>query len=105
MKLEIYRFELCGKYTEYMTFLDGVLLGANSIDTPTQIEDTDKVVINMVLHNLANNIDKVITRIINHPDGIKDVPMGNCIYSSSNDKVLKELSVKQRIASIQEDFT
>ena len=75
MKLEIYRFELCGKYTEYMFFLNGVLLGTNTIDTPAQIEDTDKSIISNILNNLANYMDKAILKIIKQPAGVKDIPM------------------------------
>ena len=75
MKLEIYRFKLGDKYTEYMIFLNGVLLGTNTIDTPAQIEDTDKLIINNILNNLANNMDVAISRIINQPAGVKNIPM------------------------------
>ena len=75
MKLEIYRFELGDKYTEYMIFLNGVLLGANTIDTPAQIEDTDKSIISNILNNLANYMDEAISRIINQPAGVKNIPM------------------------------
>lgn len=75
MKLEIYRFEIGDKYTEYMIFLNGVLLGGNTIDTPAQIEDTDKLIINNILNNLANYMDEAISRIINQPAGVKHIPI------------------------------
>jgi len=104
MKLEIYRFELGGKYTEYTIFLNGVLLGANTLDTPAQIEDTDKSTISNILYYLVDDMDEVISRIINQPAGVKHIPCGNCIYSSSNDIVLKELDIKLKMKEIEGDF-
>lgn len=68
----------------------------------TPIEDTDKVVINMILHNLANNMDEAIARVING----KKVHYSNviCVYSSSGDKVLKEMDVKLKMKEIDGDF-
>ena len=103
MKLEIYRFNM-GSSIEYMIYLNNVLMGNNTMERlTTPVEDTDKVVINMILHNLSNNMDEAITRVINGEPN-RYWPHGNCIYTSSSDKVLKELDIKLKMKEIEGDF-
>ena len=111
MKLEIYRFEMGrgiiigrGRH-EYMIYLNNVLMGNTTMERlSTPVEEIDKVVVSMILLNLSNNMDEVITRIINgNPDCW---PHWNCVcvYSSSSDKVLKELDIKLKEKAIEGDF-
>ena len=103
MKLEIYRMYI-GSKVEYLIYLNYALMGTNIMERlTTPIEDTDKVVINMVLHNLANNMDEAITRVINGDTEYCWRP-GNCIYSSTDDKVLKLIDIKLKMKEIEEDF-
>ena len=103
MKLEIYRCDR-GSKVEYLIYLNYALMGTNIMERlTTPLEDTDKVVINMVLHNLANNMDEAITRVINGDTEYYWRP-GNCIYTSSSDKVLKELDVKLKMKVIEGEF-
>lgn len=104
MKLEIYRskYEWRGS-VEYTIILNDVLMGRTQIERlTTPIEDTDKDVINYILNNLANNMEEALTRVING----KKVHYSNliCVYSSSSDKVLKELDIKLKEKAIEGDF-
>lgn len=109
MKLEIYRFEresgIIGRgMLEYMIYLNNVLMVNTSMERLSAgVEDTDKFVVSMILLNLSNNMDEVITRVINgNPNCYW--PHGNCVYSSSSDKVLKELDIKLKEKAIEGDF-
>lgn len=106
MKLEIYRDNMGHRITGYTIFLNDVFIGNTSMERiNTPIEDTDKVVINTVLHNMTNNMEEVMTRLatgstLTHPYK----GHGNCVYSSTNDKVLKELDVELKKKELMEDF-
>lgn len=104
MKLEIYRFEMGRGMLEYMIYLNNVLMGNTSMERLSAgVEETDKFVVSMILLNLSNNMDEVITRVINgNPNCYW--PDGHCVYSSSNDKVLKELDIKLKEKAIEGDF-
>lgn len=67
MKLEIYRSNWeCRGSVEYTIILNDVLMVRTQMEIlTTPVEDTDKVVVNMILHNLANNMEEAITRVIN----------------------------------------
>ena len=109
MKLEIYRFEIgsgiMGRgVLEYTIYLNNVLMGNTSMERLSAgVEDTDKFVVSMILLNLSNNMDEVITRVINGNTNCY-WPHWNCVYSSSSDKVLKELDIKLREKAIEGDF-
>lgn len=104
MKLEIYRFEMGRGMLEYMIYLNNVLMGNTSMERLSAgVEESDKFVVSMILLNLSNNMDEVITRVINgNPNCYW--PHWNCVYSSSNDKVLKELDIKLKEKAIEGDF-
>lgn len=104
MKLEIYRsnWEWRGS-VEYTILLNDVCMGRTQMERLTApIEDTDKVVINSILHNLSNNMEEALTRVING----KKEHYSNliCVYSSSSDKVLKELDIKLKEKELEGDF-
>ena len=104
MKLEIYRSNWkCRGSVEYTIILNDVLIARTQMERlTTPIEDTDKVVVNMILHNLANNMEEYITRVIN---GNKEHYSNLiCVYSSSSDKVLKELDIKLKEKELEGDF-
>ena len=104
MKLEIYRFEMGRRKLEYMIYLNNVLIGNTTMERlSTPAEDTDKVVVSMILLNLSNNMDEAITRVINGNANCY-WPHWNCVYSSSSDKVLKELDIKLKEKAIEGDF-
>ena len=112
MKLEIYRYDMgCGiigligrGMLEYTIYLNNVLMAITSMERPSAgVEDADKSVVSMILHNLSNNMDEVITQVINGNPNCY-CPHGNCVYSSSSDKVLKELDIKLKEKAIEEDF-
>ena len=109
MKLEIYRFEMGSgiigrRMLEYMIYLNNVLMGNTSMERlSTPVEEVDKVVVSMILLNLSNNMDEAITRVINGNTNCY-WPHGNCVYSSSSDKVLKELDIKLKEKAIEGDF-
>lgn len=104
MKLEIYRSNCEWRgHVEYTIILNDVLIGRTQMERlTTPVEDTDKVVVNTILHNLANNMKEAITRVING----KKEHYSNliCVYSSSSDKVLKELDIKLKEKAIEGDF-
>ena len=111
MKLEIYRFEMVSGIIgrgmlEYMIYLNNVLMGNTSMERLSAgVEDTDKFVVSMILLNLSNNMDEVITRVINgNPNCYWPHWNCNCVYSSSSDKVLKELDIKLKEKAIEGDF-
>ena len=111
MKLEIYRFEMGSgiigrRMLEYMIYLNNVLMGNTSMERlSTPVEEVDKVVVSMILLNLSNNMDEVITRVINGNPNCYWLHWNCvCVYSSSSDKVLKELDIKLKEKAIEGDF-
>lgn len=106
MKLEIYRFEMGRGMLEYMIYLNNVLMGDTSMERLSAgVEESDKFVVSMILLNLSNNMDEVITRVIDgNPNCYWPHWNWNCVYSSSSDKVLKELDIKLKDKDLMEDF-